>query len=160
MGIIFLDIDGVLNDTNYYVETKPMELQEHLSEEYMKNLNQITDYSNWEVVVISSWVNISTKEQLEKIFKDKGFKYSLKTLKETNGSRAETVRKYIDLHSITKYLIIDDEYKQAYLEQGISDDNILETDFYKAGLNKENTEKAIELIRNIKIGSGSKNERL
>lgn len=149
--VIFLDIDGVLNDMNYYKDNKlnTAGLERHLSREYMNNLNAIIDYSNWEVVVISSWVNVNNKEQLEKMFKDRGFRHSLKTLKEINDSRAETVRRYIDLHSIARYLIIDDEYRKAYIEQGIPANNILETNFYKTGLNKENTEKAKELIRNI-----------
>ena len=151
MGIIFLDIDGVLNDTDHFInnDCKTDGIVSHLAKEYMENLNEIVEFSNWKVVVISSWVNICTRDEIEGMFKERGFKYNLSVLKISPKPRAETVCNYIKQNSITDYLIIDDEYREKYIEQGILENHILTTSFYTTGLDKENMKKGIELIRNI-----------
>ena len=107
--VIFLDIDGVLNQLqgNYYLDENCVRLLAELC----KNLNG-------KVVLTSSWrlgyTRIGTcSPQIEKL-KHLFDKYNISLIGRTFdlGSRDVEIRDYIIRHSISDYIIIDDDISE------------------------------------------------
>lgn len=117
MKIIFLDIDGVLNNNK-----KPYQLERSS----VKRLSYIVKYSNAKIVLSSNWrhvylqyknkedmysVNKKAIEQLLKLFSQ----YSLEIFDVTSvigygkESRPAEIQNWINLHSIESFVILDDE---------------------------------------------------
>jgi hypothetical protein len=83
MKLIFLDIDGVLNNQLWYKETKHIDKTKDTMEEHelrqfdprcIEILNNIIEKTNAKVVISSSWRIGKSVEQLENLFEKVGFK--------------------------------------------------------------------------------------
>lgn len=127
-NIIFLDIDGVLNDN-----TTP------LSIESLENLKQLINYYNAQIVIISSRQQNGTanrrkkiKYQFEKLgiynidFIDPNFEGNLFEFK--IPSRLLGIIDYLKYNKEINYVILDDDYHNKYKLIGLN--------FYKTNKNK------------------------
>ena len=166
MNIIFLDIDGVIIHENYKNEK-----QENLDEEKITLLKNIVEETDSKIVLISNWrvYNCEGEDKypyslLEKLLNKQGlsiyddaplFKLKLKG-KEKDGikfdpytTRGGEINTYLNKHQeIDNFVIIDDdnlEYDYFNFEN-----NFIQTD-KKNGLTKEDVEKAINILNNIKL---------
>ena len=114
-NIIFLDIDGVLNDNST-----------PLSIESLESLKQLINYYNAQIVIISSRQQNGTanrrkriKYQFEKLgiynidFIDPNFEGSMCDLK--LPSRVLGIIDYLRNNEIANYVILDDDYHNAYI---------------------------------------------
>lgn len=135
--IIFLDIDGVLNDAPTILGTgNDLPTMEHL-----ECLKQIVDATGAEIVLSSYWrlykrytkdVNIALKK----------VNLHLIDVTEELKERDEEIREWLGRHpEVEQYLILDDE--DVFTEE-LKEHHIL-TSFYE-GLLTEHVEKAINIL--------------
>ena len=135
--IIFLDIDGVLNDAPTILGTgDDLPTMEHL-----ECLKQIVDATGAEIVLSSSWrlykrytkdVNVALKK----------VNLHLIDVTEELRERDEEIREWLGRHpEVEQYLILDDE--DVFTEE-LKEHHIL-TSFYE-GLLTKHVEKSIEIL--------------
>lgn len=153
MKVIFLDVDGVLNDQDLIFEkfkTKEVEI----SKEKLLLLKEIiTSNDDTKVVLSSSW-RIGLLRKDGKIVADTIYhKEFLELLKEYDieiyditpsmMNRTEEIRYYLENNKdIESYIILDDEE--------LNDDNQVKTDFFNGGLTEEHVPLAIDMLKRKK----------
>lgn len=115
-NIVFLDIDGVMND----YEGNP----EEFSPEAVKIINYLYNKYNISIVISSGWRDSYTFDDFEKLFEKNGVlarviditPIFLGDLQKKNASiRDEEIFYYVRRHNLKKYLILDD-YSIRYKE--------------------------------------------
>ena len=163
-NIIFLDIDGVLNDKSTFVNntgiknaynkllnsfdnTCSINYAELLAEKQLlyldydkiQLLKYICDTRNAKIVITSSWKNLTYYNFIE----EKLILYGLPIIDITKTllSRGEEIKKYIQDNNIENYIIIDDSVFEDYDEE--LKYNLIYTDFYSNGLDYEKSMEAI-----------------
>ena len=107
--IIFLDIDGVLNQLqrNYFIDIDCVEILAEL----VKEVNgEIVLSSTWRLGYSNTGKSTPQVEKLKHIFEN----YDIKIVGRTPklGDRAEEITKFIQLYDIDKYLILDDDKRE------------------------------------------------
>ena len=130
MKVIFLDIDGVLNNDIYFHNEKidlPYPLSE-FSPSAVDLLNKLTDSTGAKLVISSDWRKDNTLEGLKNIFSRVGITGEIigKTpILRGNRLYGETVRgDEINVwlvethHKIEKYIILDDNNDMCQEQQG------------------------------------------
>lgn len=152
MKVIFLDVDGVLNDQDLIFEkfkTKEIEI----SKDKLLLLKKIiTSNDDTKVVLSSSW-RIGLLKKDGKIVADTTYhKEFLELLKEYSiqiyditpsmMSRPEEIKYYLDNNDIESYVILDDE--------DLNDENQVKTDFFNGGLREEHVSLAIDILKRKK----------
>ena len=152
MKVIFLDVDGVLNDQDLIFEkfkTKEIEI----SKDKLLLLKKIiTSNDDTKVVLSSSW-RIGLLRKDGKIVADTTYhKEFLELLKEYSiqiyditpsmMSRPEEIKYYLDNNDIESYVILDDE--------DLNDENQVKTDFFNGGLREEHVSLAIDILKRKK----------
>lgn len=149
MKIIFLDIDGVLNDKNLRNSHKGFE--KILSPKKIVLLKRITEKAGAEIVLTSTWraylfkkplfKNLEEKEYLTKTFSSFGvYLYDLTPWINVAEKNLE-IKEWLDRHSdIENYVILDDSVFDWDYET--------EKHFIRIrdGLNKKDADKAIDIL--------------
>lgn len=144
--ILFLDVDGVLNNGEYYSSDRFKENQlpyplNKFDPKCIERLNYILKSTNANIVVSSSW---RFDKGLQGIFDRVGIIRPIIGITpwgERYTLRGQEIQDYIIKHDIEKYCIIDDdddmlETQMPYLVK--CDDNI--------GLNDDNMKMAIKIL--------------
>lgn len=155
MKILFLDIDGVLNSTQFYSNKSTEELLQEpfdgRSAHHVKNIVKATDAK---IVITSNWRGGWEKEAdrcskegqiLNNFFKTYGLSIYDKTPVLPDRRGAE-IRAYLAScqEKITSYCIIDDNdfsWKKYRLHR-----HVVQTDFENGGLKEEHAKKAIDIL--------------
>ena len=156
MKVIFLDIDGVLNE-----EKSRSRCCGYLGidDKKAKNLAKIVEETNAKIVLISTWKDDWRKTDkahqgimanyLDKKLKKQGLVVLDKTKSiDENGfhfSRGEGILQYLADNKVEKYVILDD-YQFDYDSCGLSD-YYIKTDAYNGGLTKELVGRAIQILK-------------
>lgn len=140
MNIIFLDIDGVLNNQNYIINNK-----KDIDESKIIILKELVDKTHALIVITSAWRIIKKEyERLNEIFN----KYELKIFDKTKslqGKRGLEIKKYLNEHKkISNYVIIDDEIFEDYDDTILQ--NLVKTSFYQEGLTQEHIYQAEKIL--------------
>ena len=155
MNIIFLDIDGVLNNweeaKEHYTKTKKTYFGYDwpFSKKSMKVLRKLIKESNSNIVLSSSWRN---SKKGRKIFKKALKKYHIEDkligyTEYLNGQRELEIQKYLDnLNEKVNFIILDDENHFNKLEKNL----VLVDSFY--GFEEKDVEKALTLFKVQKKG--------
>lgn len=141
MKIIFLDVDGVLNSVqdrfSWTIE----------SDKHLILLACIVRRTNAKIVVSSSWRNCSLLDTLKKRLNDFSMSVFDVTGYNKNGIRGLEIKEWLDNHNcIESFVILDDEVfdiKEHF------PNNFVQTSM-KVGLQKEDVEKCIAILSNIK----------
>lgn len=166
MKVIFLDIDGVLNSEQsfidnheYYLETGKHKAD--VCESMVKRLSLIVSHTNACVVMSSSWRGMhrsykvlnETPTMRHVIVLDKLLsKHNIKIIdytKSLNGegiSRGCEVREWLSRHpDVTSFVILDDEMFSDWNELK---SNLVKTTFYgeRGGLQKKHKYEAIKIL--------------
>lgn len=108
MKIIFLDIDGVLNDFTAqgkdYFDDTPSDL-------HLRNLKEIVDETGAEIVLSSTWrLFKGLRKIVEKRLSDYGMKFIDSTIELREGRAAE-ISEWLTRHpDVTDYVILDDDF--------------------------------------------------
>lgn len=149
MKIIFLDIDGVLN--NSYTQEKTSEGTTFVEDEKIKLLKEIIDKTKVKIVLSSTWRISRDNPELNHDFcelKNKLKDYDIEFYDYTpillRGDRQEEIFEWLKNNSnIENYIILDDTFDEI--------DKILPNFFktnFKTGLTREITEEAIKFLNN------------
>lgn len=153
MKVIFLDVDGVLNDQDLIFEKyKTQELE--ISRDKLLLLKEIiTSNDDTKVVLSSSW-RIGLLRKNGKIVADTTYHKEFLELLEEYGieiyditpsmmNRTEEIRYYLDNNKdIESYIILDDEE--------LNDENQVKTDFFNGGLTEKHVTLAIDMLKRKK----------
>lgn len=163
MKVIFLDIDGVLNDDDFYLlrADKNSEYHEYYFKPYplsefdprcVERINKLVDITGAKIVLSSSW-RLDATDKLLNIFKQVGLYpffaktpviYDIDPITQESKyiKRGEEIQKYLNEHKyVTKYVILDDG-KDMLDEQLPYFINC--KSYY--GISDEDVEKAIEIL--------------
>ncbi|MCU5279466.1 HAD domain-containing protein [Bacillus cereus] len=145
MNLIFLDIDGVMNHSNYFVRSKQHMLQAFCPKALI-NLKEILEKCNAKIVVTSTWRKLGSANTLKKsIFSHYGLqKYVIgRTPILINEPRGAEIQAFIDNFNkpIDRFIIIDDDDDMLHLS-----DRLVLTSPYKDGLNERKRDEAIQLL--------------
>lgn len=160
-SVLFLDIDGVLNDQNYRGPGTCGCME--LDPERIRILSEIVSLKPVSVVLSSTWKNLAPSsgfpqdsetvhmwESLNQALNEAGFVICGCT--PTVGSRPKEIYTWLSRHPETHHvLILDDDWgKESYAEYGL-DDYLLETEFFvqeneSGGLKEEHIPTAQKIL--------------
>ena len=156
MKVIFLDIDGVLNEEKSCSRCCGYK---GIDDKKVENLASIVKTTGTEIVLISTWKDDWRKTDkthqgmmanyLDKKLKKQGLSVLDKTesVDRANGfhlSRGEGILQYLSTHAVEKYVILDD-YQFDYDGCGLTG-NYVKTDNKDGGLTEGLSQKAIEVL--------------
>ena len=147
MKIIFLDIDGVLNNKWFFEKREPdaPEFGEHdIDIENIYYLNRLVKETGALLVISSSWRNGYPLTDIQRFLEKNGFKYPERvigtTMSDTKLVRGGEIKKWLDLTGVEKFVILDDDS-----DMGEVIDNLVQTQ-YEDGLTSVEMFKAIEIL--------------
>ena len=156
MKVIFLDIDGVLNEENSRSRCCGYK---GIDDKKVGNLAKIVKATGAEIVLISTWKDDWRKTDkrhqgmMANYLDRKLAKQGLTVLDKTESvdkssgfhlSRGEGILQYLSTHSVEKYVILDD-YQFDYDGCGLTG-NYVKTDNNNGGLTEELAHKAIGFL--------------
>ena len=156
MKVIFLDIDGVLNEEKSRSRCCGYK---GIDDKKVENLAMIVEATNAKIVLISTWKDDWRKTDkvrqgmmanyLDKKLKKQGLTVLDKTesVDKASGfhlSRGEGILQFLSTHTVEKYVILDD-YQFDYDGCGLTD-SYVKTDEKNGGLTEELSQKAIEAL--------------
>lgn len=158
MKVIFLDVDGVLN--NRYTAARSPGGYRGVSDELIRNVRKIVEETGARIVLSSDWRLI--REDPER---GKDYKYLARKLLFTGririfghtddiswSKRGQEIRTYLDHHpQITEYVVLDDNPFRDFGPCGLKDHLIL-TDPNK-GLTQKDVQRAICILKRESSGA-------
>ena len=157
MKVIFLDIDGVLNEEKSCSRCCGYK---GIDDKKVENLAKIVKQTNAEIVLISTWKDDWRKTDkahqgmmanyLDRKLKKQGLRVYDKTesVDKASGmhfSRGEGILQYLADNKVEKFVILDD-YQFDYDSCGLSD-YYIKTDAYNGGLTEELVGRAIQILK-------------
>ena len=148
MKIIFLDIDGVLNNSRCWGNRPAIKA---FDKECIIAFNEIIDATKARIVISSSWRNLFTYDSLCDILRKVGVKGAILDVTPTvsiHRHRGAEIKAWLDTKlwpEINSFIILDDEADMEDLK-----DHLLQTDSY-TGLTSNMAVIAIERLK----GNGS-----
>ena len=159
MLVIFLDIDGVLNNQTYFINNSDRiakfydsysDLQYNnsfdlhverimmdIDEEKLSILKKIVLDTDAKIVIISSWKTLCVFDEVVKRLCDKGIPIIGRTYDESYN-RGRGIYNYLKHHDVMDYVILDDEIFEDY--DPILLNKLIKTDFYGSGLTLEHAD--------------------
>lgn len=148
---IFLDIDGVLNHQKTKARA-PYDCK-GISQKPLRILKKIVEKTNGKLVLISDWrlsflPNDHMPDMADYIterLKSVGLSFELASQNHAYEIRAKEIKKWIESHSATGYIILDDDDNRYYHNNAIKP-HWLHID-YRKGLRKEDIQKAIAKMK-------------
>lgn len=141
-NVIFLDIDGVLNNM------RCMKFGEHMDIECARHLRRIVNHANCDVVISSTWRIGNSTHNLREIFYPWGLHRVIgrtcTNLPGTSDLRGDEIKAWIDTFGCKNYLILDDDNDMLPSQK----DNFINT-IADVGLTEEQSTYAIRNIFGI-----------
>ena len=166
MNVIFLDIDGVLNDADFFEEKKIncellwtefskadrlnnieyiiLSKKTELDLSKMLLLKNIVDMTDAKIVFVSAWINTRSFLLVEEYFNSLGIPIE-GNIDTATSIRGLGIKKYIAEHKVNNYIIIDDEIFDTYDDE--LKEHLIHTNFYNGGLQEEHADEAIYRLR-------------
>lgn len=162
MKIIFLDIDGVLNNKDTYTTSRERKISaaqeleglsfEDIIERFMiephlvEHLNKIVEQTRAKIVVSSTWRKGRSIEQLQSALEYHGFKGEVISKTPTLETyRGTEIQKWLDENAelnVINFIIIDDDSDMLHLS-----DKLVQCRFVD-GLTHREVESSIEALNN------------
>lgn len=139
MNIVFLDIDGVMNNSDSW----GLPLEEQVLNEKCKLLKHLVTQTNCKIVLSSTWRFLPRHFSIiENVFK----KYDLEVFSCTprldEGCRGDEIKAWLKTHNdVSRFVILDDDADMCEL----TDTNLVRTD-YNVGLTQEHINRAVEIL--------------
>ena len=161
MKVIFLDIDGVLNSEEFFVErTQNCRYDAYRSAGYsakmsrslcsldsvaIANLNHLITKTGAKIVVSSTWRG--DDPFLQEVFAIVGIPVYIGVTPYTvTRHRGMEIEYWLDKHpEVENYVILDDD--NDMLDKQL--EHFVQTDAYKRGLSLENVEQAIKILNKV-----------
>ena len=152
MNIIFLDIDGVLNEA--YSESRAPNGCIGIDDEKVSRLRQIVDATGAKIVLVSSWKMEWSRDpelcsQDAKYMNKELAKQGLHILDKTEDNvfdRGAGIISWLKKRSDQpSWIVLDDDVFGDYEELGILP-HLVKTGWYVGGLQEKHVQKAIDLL--------------
>lgn len=162
MNIIFLDIDGVLNSLDYFIERHPKVLELYDNTEFkgyiqlrikrmlldldlkkIKILKEIIDATGAYVVVTSSWKKLDIFPYVKEQLISMGIPIIGVTI-DNSVNRGEGIKKYLADNNVKKYIILDDDIFNDYDQELLN--HLIKTSFNNGGLTESHKETIIKKL--------------
>lgn len=154
MKVIFLDIDGVLNNAS---TTDRVFGCVGLDDVLLKRLKKIVAATNAAIYLVSSWKDSWFKDENKKCLQDifanhldaKFDEYGLKATDKVENEnisadeRGKLIKDFLEHNDVQEFVILDDvefDYNEEDLEK-----NFIQT-YSKVGLTEEDVKQAIEIL--------------
>lgn len=157
--IIFLDIDGVLNCQDTFIENyqERVLLNKYLDKSVENNVKismcdidyekvmlvkYICDATGAKIVVTSSWRLLKNYIFIE----EKLIQMGLSIIDVTDyiyNNRGDEIRDYLNNHKVDRFIILDDEVFPDFNDLV---NYLVKTDFYNKGLDEVHVEEAIKIL--------------
>lgn len=167
MKIIFLDIDGVFNSSDYghseeyLIETAGMSDAEimliahhtHLDRKAIAIFNELVKRSGAEVVLSSTWRGKYSPEEMTKMLKDRGAEFEIKEATpvlfgkiNSRIPRGKEIAHYLKMleKQPEAFVILDDHDDMLHLKS-----NLIQTSM-KTGITQDDVEKALKILNGDK----------
>ena len=145
MKIIFLDIDGVLNNMGWIYTHPDREDGAHLSPSHVERLTRLVAETGAKVVVSSTWRILHKRRKLQALLEAKGFVGEVigRTSRNHSGVRGLQILEWLNLHpEVTRWVVLDDEVSDLHdLPWG----HVVKTEF-ALGLLDIHVEQAINIL--------------
>lgn len=144
--ILFMDIDGVLNDFS----VKSIHEKNALLEDRIRWINYVVQQTNCKIVVISNWSQLMPFDELKKKLYSAGLypnsiidaiKTQIVKTIIVGVSKDEFIKNYVSSYNLTKYAIVDDTLKSDLLEE-----SKMVRPLTKIGMTRKEAEKLIEIL--------------
>lgn len=149
--IIFLDIDGVLNNDKTLARTPQgfvginSTLTSRLKNIVKETKAKIVLSSSWRVNYVKYYISDTDSKYLIKQLGYKDLKIEGSTTI-TGSNRGWQIKQYIEEHKIKTFVILDDEFENEFAEYNLTK-HLVHTDS-RLGLTRENVEQAIKILQN------------
>lgn len=166
MKVIFLDIDGVLNSQEYFINNHEEELlynklfyrnkNKISNEEWLKIklldidfyklqlVKYIISETDAKIVISSSWRTLKIYPLIEEYLVNQGLTI-IGVTPYINGNRGKEIREYLkENNEIEDFIVLDDEIFEDFNEL---ENNLIKTDFYNEGLTYEHVKEAINVLK-------------
>lgn len=138
--LVFLDIDGVLNNHQTLLEQGT----NAIDPENIRVLNKFLKETNASIVITSTWRIIHSIPWIQTRLEDAGFEYPERiigaTIRDSNGQRGDEIDLWLRQLHIDAFVIFDDDNDMSVVK-----DKLVLTSF-KTGLLEEHVEKAKQII--------------
>lgn len=148
MKIIFLDVDGVLNNKDTKALTPGGWLG--VSKTLVKRLQRVAAATGAKVVLTSTWKD-ANKLELDYLYKKLNFCKPIAFTKENENKgsfyRGSGIIDYLMEHQNIEQFVILDDHLFDFEEQSLLDHFVLTNG--RVGLTEENTEQAIRILEGI-----------
>lgn len=139
MKVIFLDIDGVLNDSMEIYNNTYDEYMDTPTDRHLQVLKDIVDKTNANIVLSSSWrLFKNSRDIVKKRLSDFGMSF-IDSTKEL-GSRADEINEWLSRNTVERFVVLDDEPISYSFPK-----NLVKTTF-ETGLLPEHGKKAIAIL--------------
>lgn len=144
MKVVFLDIDGVLNNKEFLKDRDDLQVCDPKN---VKNFNKIVEeIDDLKIVVSSSWRIGRSLEELIEILREKDVKGEIidKTPDMTakfDATRSNEIQAWLNGNDVDKFVILDDNPISLPLS-----DNHIRTSFTKGGLSSNHVDKVKEVL--------------
>jgi len=151
MKVLFLDIDGVLNNSNTFQKRSEGGIiippsEDPLEPSCLKELDRIIDaVPETRIVISSSWRIIRKLDQLKEIFQKANFRNYEKIIDVTPNMsmhRGYEIQAWLDKNPVELYAIVDDDNDMLLHQQKY----FVKTWFRHGGLTKECADKIIDVL--------------
>jgi hypothetical protein len=146
--VIFLDIDGVLNDAEpiQALPTRQSQWARLLDPERVSRLNDIIDATGAEVVLSSSWRQVHSLDDMQELLETRGFEGRL--VDETpivDKTRGEQIQAWLAMHrgEVERYIAIDDS---PFMEP-LAEENRVKTSGRRGGITESERDEAIQKLQ-------------
>lgn len=146
MKVIFLDVDGVLNNKNTKALTPGGWMG--VSKTLVRRLQRVAAATGAKVVLTSTWKD-ADKLELDYLYKKLNFckPINFTIEKESTFYRGGSIVNYLMEHQNIEQFVILDDHLFDFEEQNLLDHFVLTNG--RIGLTEENTEQAIKILEGI-----------
>lgn len=140
--IIFLDIDGVLNSSEFVQAIGDKWTMDEVDPKAVERLNKIVEATGAEAVISSTWRRIHSLGFIKRVISNAGGKVSvIDDTPKLGGLRGGEIQKWLDENpGHDKFVILDDNSDMEPLS------NFLVQTTWDWGLQDEHVERAIEIL--------------
>lgn len=154
--IIFLDMDGVMNNYRYFRTAKHKSEKDPICPDAVKELNWIVDTTDAKIVISSTWRMFYNYDAMQNLLDNKGFKGEV--IGETpdvysshkyNAPRGAEINDWItaniddsEIHEYRRYVIIDDDSDMLLWQVP----HFIHTDFSGGGLTHDIAYRTIRTL--------------
>lgn len=145
---IFLDVDGVLNNMEFFDRMHKKEnvnifQEDILDKSCIANLKRIVDATSADIVISSTWRKIpKLMDALSSQIGEFGLTILDRTEYLYRHERGDEIKEWLDRHQeYTEFVVLDDDSDMTAVM-----DHFVQTCFYGRGLTSDLADKAIEVL--------------